>query len=94
MKFAIITHVVHKKNKQQFVAYEPYVREMNLWLKNVDEAQIVAPLSDDKKRAIDSEYIHQYIGFNEIPSFDVTSVKNSFRALFMIPIICLEFIKQ
>lgn len=93
MKFAIITHVVHKKNKQQFVAYEPYVREINLWLKNVDEVQIVAPSSDDNKLAIDSEYIHQHIGFKEIPSFDITSIKNSFITIFKTPIICFRIYK-
>ncbi|MDC9721917.1 MAG: glycosyltransferase [Urechidicola sp.] len=93
MKFAIITHVVHKKEKQQFVAYEPYVREMNLWLKNVDEVQIVAPLSEEEKTAIDSKYIHRHIEFNEIHSFDITSIKNSFTAIFKMPIICFRIYK-
>ena len=35
MKFAIITHTLHKRKNEKLFAYEPYVREMNLWLENV-----------------------------------------------------------
>lgn len=87
MKFVIITHVVHKKDKQHFVAYEPYVREMNLWLNHVKEVQIVTPFSKELKSEIDSEYIHQYISLKEIPSFDITTIKNSIKSLFLIPAI-------
>jgi glycosyltransferase involved in cell wall biosynthesis len=56
MKFAIITHVQHKLNKQHIFAYEPYVREMNLWLKYVGEVQIVAPVASEEVTSIESNY--------------------------------------
>ena len=31
MKFAIITHVPHIQSQNQYFAYAPYVREMNIW---------------------------------------------------------------
>jgi hypothetical protein len=45
MKFLIISHALHKKHDSRFFAYEPYGREMNLCLKQVDEVLIVAPKS-------------------------------------------------
>ena len=57
MKFAIITHAEHKIYKQEIFAYEPYVREMNLWLKYVDEVKIVAPVSKEEVNSIESKYL-------------------------------------
>ena len=44
MKFAIITQVPHVFQKGNYFAYAPYVREMNIWSKYVDEFIIVAPI--------------------------------------------------
>ena len=44
MKLAIITHVQHIKHGNHYYGYAPYMREMNIWLKHVDEVIIVAPL--------------------------------------------------
>lgn len=56
MKFVIITHTKHKLSDNYIYAYEPYVREMNLWVKNVDEVKIVAPFSMEDINSIESEY--------------------------------------
>ena len=56
MKFAIITHAEHKIKGKDIFAYEPYVREMNLWIKYVDEVRIVAPVSAEKITSIDCKY--------------------------------------
>jgi len=56
MKFAIITHAVHKLKDKKIYAYEPYVREMNLWLKYVGEVVIVAPVSNEGITSIDTKY--------------------------------------
>lgn len=93
MKFAIITHVLHKKNGQRLAAYEPYVREMNLWLNNVDEVQIVAPFSEENISSIDSTYRHSNIELKTIPSFDITSMGNAIKAIFLIPIISFKIFK-
>lgn len=93
MKFAIITHVIHKNEKQQLFAYEPYVREMNLWLKYVDEARIVAPMSSDASSSIDASYIHKKLDQKVIPSFDITSFLNIVRSIFVLPIICIKIFR-
>jgi len=57
MKFAIIIHAVHKRCNNHIYACEPYVREMNLWIKYVDEVQIVAPVSIKEITSIEGNYL-------------------------------------
>ncbi|PHR74587.1 MAG: glycosyl transferase [Lutibacter sp.] len=90
MKFAIITHVEHKKNAKELVAYEPYVREMNLWLKYVDEVHVIAPLSSEKPSSIDVPYIHLKLIQKVIPQFDITTFLKVIKAIFVIPIISFK----
>ena len=56
MKFTIITHAEHKLKQDSIFAYEPYVKEMNLWLKFVDEVEIVASGSNEEITKIDAAY--------------------------------------
>ncbi len=93
MKFAIITHVLHKKRHQQLFAYEPYVREMNLWLKYVDEVRIVAPYSYEAPSFIDVAHIHSRFIQDRIPQFDITTFLNTLKSLFIIPIISIKIFK-
>jgi glycosyltransferase involved in cell wall biosynthesis len=88
MIFGIITHAVHKIKDGQIYAYEPYVREMNLWGKHVDKILIVAPVSVDEIRSIDSNYENSDIKLIAIPNFDITSFKNIIRSIFVIPKVC------
>ncbi|NIJ45442.1 glycosyltransferase involved in cell wall biosynthesis [Wenyingzhuangia heitensis] len=88
MKFGIITHAVHKIKDGQIYAYEPYVREMNLWASYVDEVLIVAPVSKEKITDIEVSYKHTKIRVVPIPNFDITTFKNLIRSLFVIPKIC------
>lgn len=85
MTFLIITHVPHIKESNQYFAYAPYVREMNIWIKKVDKLIIVAPLDLAKKSAIDLEYQHANIEFIPIESFDILGIKAAFKAVYKIP---------
>ncbi|MGN7808389.1 glycosyltransferase [Flavobacterium sp. 22076] len=87
MKFAIITHVNHIEREKQYFGYAPYVREMNIWLKYVDEVVIVAPLSRGVPAEIDSSYDHNKIDFTKIPDFNFLTIKNILISLFKIPYI-------
>ncbi|MDO9261119.1 MAG: glycosyltransferase [Flavobacteriaceae bacterium] len=93
MKFAIITHVTHQLNNNQYYAYAPYVYEMNLWLKMVNQVKIVAPLSDDLPTDIDAVYQHSDIVFNPIPSFHFKDWKNSIKAIVVLPKIFYQIYK-
>ena len=88
MIFGIITHTVHKIKEGQIYAYEPYVREMNLWGKFVDEIIVVAPVVNDEIKSIEIPYVHPRIKVIEIPNFDITSFINVFRSILVIPKIC------
>ncbi len=93
MKFLIITHVNHTKQNNSYFAYAPYVREMNIWLKHVDEVEIVAPLSNFNKTDIDIDYQHKKIRFSKIPEIEFTSFSKIIASLFWIPIILYSIYK-
>ena len=88
MIFGIITHTIHKIKEGQIYAYEPYVREMNLWGKYVDKIIILAPISVDEIRSIEIPYVHPRIKVVEISNFNITSIENAFRSILVIPKIC------
>ncbi len=88
MTFLIITHVPHILENNRYFGYAPYVREMNIWIKEVNKLIIVAPLDLSKKSAIDIHYEHSNIEFIPIESFDVLGLASTFKAVFKIPKIC------
>ncbi|WP_369877108.1 hypothetical protein [Flavobacterium sp. 81] len=85
MKFAIITHVIHYKVGNQYFGYAPYIREMNIWLKYVDEVIIVAPSSKGSPTEIDLDYKHDKIDFRDVSEFSFTSLKNNLISLYKLP---------
>ncbi|QVY65797.1 glycosyltransferase [Polaribacter sp. Q13] len=93
MKFAIISHTLHKSKDQKLYAYEPYVREMNLWLQNVSETRIVAPISKEQISAIEVAYNTNSVILKEIPAFNVLSLKTKILSIFKIPFIIIQIIK-
>uniref|UniRef100_UPI00404A3F0B hypothetical protein n=1 Tax=Flavobacterium sp. TaxID=239 RepID=UPI00404A3F0B len=93
MIFCIITHVNHYKEQNNYFAYAPYVREMNIWLKHVDEVVIVAPLEKREKTAIDIAYEHDKIIFKKIPAFNVTNAKEIVKTIFSLPVLFFTVFK-
>ncbi|MCD0466763.1 glycosyltransferase family 4 protein [Flavobacterium sp. ENC] len=87
MKFAVITHVSHTWKDNQYFGYAPYVREMNVWLKNIDELILVAPLGPKSPTLIDLPYEHDKIDFKEVPDFSLTNFKEIIKAIFKLPVI-------
>ena len=93
MKFGIITHAIHKMKDGQIYAYEPYVREMNLWGNYVDEIIILAPVSNEEITNIEIAYQYSNIKVVTIPNFDITSFKNLMGSLLVLPKICWTIYK-
>ena len=93
MKFAIITHVPHIAAQNQYFAYAPYVREMNVWAKQVTELIIVAPISLFEKSEIDVSYTNSNIKFVPIDAFDVATFKGIMRAILKTPKISWQIYK-
>lgn len=93
MKFAIITHVVHKQQGNQYFAYAPYVREMNVWSQFVTQLLIVAAVEEKDPMAIDSAYNHKEIVFIPIDTIDVLSWKSRITTFFKLPRIAWQIFK-
>ena len=85
MTFLIITHVPHILEGNTYFAYAPYVREMNIWIRNVDKLIIVAPLDLSNRSAIDIHYEHANIEFIAVESFDILNWKGVFHSIYSIP---------
>lgn len=85
MTFCILTHVPHGQEKNQYFAYAPYVREMNIWLKYVDEVYIVAPLELNERTAIHIQYENENIQFRIIPKMDLLSLKSILMSIVNTP---------
>ena len=85
MKFAIITHVPHIIEDNNYFAYAPYVSEMNIWSKYMEELILVAPVGKAKITPVDKSYQHQNIRLIAIESFDILSFKGVFRAVLKMP---------
>lgn len=94
MRFLVVTHVVHKASAEGYWGYEPYVREMNLWFKQVDEVVIVAPLSDENPQAIDAIYDCNKLQFIKVPAFGFNGVGNTCKSLFLIPSIFVKLLVE
>jgi len=87
MKFLIITHVNHVRVDNKYLGYAPYISEMNIWLKYVDEVKIVGSVIKKTPTVIDVAYEHDKIDFVSVPSFNFTSLKNNLISIFKLPVI-------
>lgn len=85
MKFAIITHVLHKKQNNHYFGYAPYVREMNVWGQFVTQLLIVGAVEEREPTAIDCDYHHKEIVFIPIDAIDVLSWKSRIITFFKLP---------
>ena len=92
MRFAVFTHVIHQQQADRFYAYSPYVREMNLWFKYVEEVEVVAPASQPPKGEFSAKdsYQHAHINFTKVPSFALLDFTSSVKAAFRMPIIIFK----
>ena len=93
MKFCIITHVPHGYFNANYFAYSPYVREMNIWIKYVDEIVLVAPLDLKNLTEIDIFYSKDSIDFRSIPSYNFLSFVAAFKSILKLPTITFEIYK-
>ncbi len=85
MKFTIITHASHKLKENNIFSYEPYVREMNLWIPHASEVQIMAPIAAEAITNIDTSYSHKNINIIPITAFDMLSIKGALKTMWFLP---------
>ncbi|WMI65807.1 glycosyltransferase family 4 protein [Aestuariibaculum sp. YM273] len=81
---------MHKKSQNQYFGYAPYVREMNLWFKHVDQVEVLGPLEDGIPTDIDLPYVHRDIQFTTISEISLISFIQIIKTLWFLPIILLR----
>ena len=84
-RLAIFTHVEHRHTNGEYFAYAPYIREMRLWFKHVEEVEIVAPVNRNKEMSASEAYRHDKLTFNPVPALDLLNLRNTIRTLFLLP---------
>lgn len=85
MRFLIVTSSEHKFTGNKILSYGPYVKEMNLWLKYVDEFVLVAPFKNNNVSNIDSCYDFNPTKIYSIPSLHFKSLKRFLFSLLSLP---------
>jgi glycosyltransferase involved in cell wall biosynthesis len=93
MKFTIITHVAHIQSENQYFAYAPYVKEMNIWAKYIEELIIVAPIQKTEISAIDSPYNFSNVQFVPINQISLLGMKAVFKTILKVPKISWQIFK-
>jgi len=83
MKFLIVTNAPTLLKRGKYYAYEPYVREMNIWAKNKQVA-ICSPYEYDQDLLLD-EFNFDIKPFKLYP-FSLISFWDVLKAIFIIPI--------
>jgi glycosyltransferase involved in cell wall biosynthesis len=94
MTFVIVTHVTHIYCNNQYFAYAPYIREVNVWLKYVDKVIIVAPLKITDASLIDIAYEHSNIEFVEINDFNILNPNQILKTIGKLPKIVFNIYKS
>ncbi|MFP4845649.1 glycosyltransferase [Winogradskyella sp. PE311] len=91
---AIFTLVEHKQVDNHFYGYGPYIREMNIWVKNFDNILIVAPFTESEElNAIDLPYEHPNINLVKVTSFNIKSFVNVLSLLIKLPVIMIKIFR-
>lgn len=85
MKFLVITYAEHKLDNNNIYSYGPYIKEMNLWLKYVDEFVLVAPFKNTNVSNIDLCYAFDATKIYCIPSLHFKSLKRFLNSLLSLP---------
>lgn len=91
MKLAIITIVRHSYHNDKYYGYAPYVREMNLWGKYADELLVLGPRQTNNAiDAIDTFYQHDAVRFFGVPNFNILTIWQALKAVFVVPFIFIR----
>ena len=84
MKFLIVTLAPTLKKGDDFFSYAPYVYEMNLWSKYIDELGIISPVNYDKELLL-SNFKRSPKVF-PVSALSFTSVPSIFKSLIYLPV--------
>ncbi|MFD1294249.1 glycosyltransferase family 4 protein [Lutibacter holmesii] len=88
MKFIIITNAPTLNKENEYYSYAPYVNEINIWSKFIDELGIVSPIEYHKELLL-SEF-NSKINVYPIKEISFTTVYNVLKSIYYIPKICIQ----
>jgi len=92
MNFGVITYIQHTAFKSKYYSYSPYIREMNLWFKKVDQVTILATKNDHPPNASEIAY-SRTPDFIAVPSLNFTNFGKAIQSVFRIPVIIMNIWK-
>ena len=84
-RIAVITSTVHRRHDGRVHAYEPYVREMNLWFENFESVTVCAPLVDETPSDNFIPYARQDITYEALPALGGHTPAHKLRVLANVP---------
>lgn len=93
MKFLIVSNAPIIKKQEKNLAYNPYVREMEIWVKYADEVAFCCPQWRSENGLFVSEIPFPIDKNFWLFDFNITSVNTLFKAFFQIPLNLLILFK-
>lgn len=85
MKFVVVTNVDHAEKDGYYYAYAPYVQELNLWFRHVDQPIVIGHSEIRETTPIEIHYEVEHLQFRKVPEFSLTSFSNILSAFVRIP---------
>ncbi|MDC7995693.1 glycosyltransferase family 4 protein [Altibacter sp. HG106] len=93
MTFAIITHTPHFLQEENVLAYGPYVREMNLWIRHVEKVIVVAPISKAETSKIHAAYHHEQLRIYRIPKLGFVTPTMAVLSVLLLPWVLFQMLR-
>lgn len=84
MKILIVSSAPVLKVENEYMAYSPYVKEMNIWLKHFDQILFICPTSYGKT-LLKIPFLRQDINLISVEGVSIDSILNIYNAILCIP---------
>lgn len=89
MRFLVVTSAPTFFKKDQYSAYAPYVKEMNIWFANVEEVSIISP-DEYSEHVFTEEFDLQKLNFFKLPPLYTKSLPHLIYSIVRIPEIIIK----
>lgn len=93
MKFLVVTNAPTFKTDGKYVAYAPYVNEMDIWFENVKEVGVISPATYNEFIYVKAFY-RQEIKFKKLPFLSLSNPFQILRFLLFIPLLEIKIIRS
>ncbi len=92
MKFLVVTNAPTLIQNGKYVAYAPYVNEMDIWFENVDEVGIISPATYPES-IFGKAFVRQDFKFFKIPFLKLSGPFHILRFLFLLPLLKIKIFR-